>query len=115
MEMDEGLTTDKAVVKRVCSRFDKRREWDEMELSTVGPMTRMKLEEIPTKLEEMRRCASAHKIPGQASIQTGSGVHEFMVGDHDHPQTDDIFSKMNRLIRIMKRKENSVPYLDLTE
>ena len=67
------------------------------------------------QLEEMRRCASAHKIPGQASIQTGSGVHAFMVGDHDHPQTHDIFSKMNRLIRIMKTKENSVPYLDLTE
>ena len=29
LETDDGLTTDWAMVKRVCSRFDKRREWND--------------------------------------------------------------------------------------
>ena len=32
LEIDDGLTTDWAVVKRVCSRFDKRREWGDEEI-----------------------------------------------------------------------------------
>ena len=33
LEIDDGLTIDWAVVKRVCSRFDKRREWND-----AGPL-----------------------------------------------------------------------------
>ena len=40
LEMDKGLTTDWMVVKRVCSCFDKRREWNDESSSLVGPVTR---------------------------------------------------------------------------
>ena len=45
LETDDGLTTDWAVLKRVCSRFDKRREWSDEGLSTSGPVAARKLEE----------------------------------------------------------------------
>ena len=36
LETDEGLTADWAVVKRFCSRFDKRREWSDQGLEAAG-------------------------------------------------------------------------------
>ena len=38
LETDEGLTTDWAVVKGVCSRFDKRREWSVGGSSATRPV-----------------------------------------------------------------------------
>ena len=55
LETDEGLTTDWAVVKRVCSRFDKRQDSNNEGSSTTGATTWKKLEDpIPTPSEEMR-------------------------------------------------------------
>ena len=37
LETNEGLMTDWAVVKRVCGRFDKRREWNDVGSSVGWP------------------------------------------------------------------------------
>ena len=39
LETDGGLTTDWAVVKRVCNHFDKQREWNDEGMSLAGPTT----------------------------------------------------------------------------
>ena len=56
LETDEGLTADWAVVKRFCSRFDKRHEWSNAGPWAAGPTTGKRLEEtILAKMEEMPR------------------------------------------------------------
>ena len=45
LEKDDGMTANWAVVKRVCNRFDKRREWGDEGPSTSGPVVARKLEE----------------------------------------------------------------------
>ena len=45
LETDDGLTADWATVKRVCDRFDKRREWGYEGPSTSGLVVARKLEE----------------------------------------------------------------------
>ena len=45
LETDDGLTTDWAMVKGVCSRFNKRREWGDEGPSISGPVVARKLEE----------------------------------------------------------------------
>ena len=60
LETDEGLTTDWAMVKRVCSRFDKQREWNE-EGSTST--TRGLMGEGATRSGEAKRRADLGPIP----------------------------------------------------
>ena len=69
----EMLTTDWAVVKRVCGHFDKRHDWNNPESSTSGAGAKRKLEEpVPTRAEETRRwlksgtgtCQRYEKGPG---------------------------------------------------
>ena len=45
LETDDGLTTDWAVLKRVCRHFDKQREWGDEGPSTSGLIVARKLEE----------------------------------------------------------------------
>jgi hypothetical protein len=53
LEIDDGLTADWAVVKRVYGRFDKRRDWAETESVVAGTATTRKAEAAPpTKREE---------------------------------------------------------------
>ena len=53
LETDEGLMADWAMVKRVCSRFEKQREWSDEGSSTLGPVVAWKLEEpLSTRKEE---------------------------------------------------------------
>ena len=51
LETDDGLTADWAVVKRVCGRFDKRREWVDKGLTGAGSFAARKLE--PTLKQKM--------------------------------------------------------------
>ena len=44
LETDDGLTTDWAVVKRVCGRFDKRREWVDKGLTGASSVATRKVE-----------------------------------------------------------------------
>ena len=56
LETNEGLTTDWAVVKGVCNRFDKRHEWSNEGPLAVSAATGRKLDEpIPARMEEARR------------------------------------------------------------
>ena len=58
LETDKGLTTDWAVVKRVCSRFDKRRDWSDGSTSGSGPVPGRRLEEpvsVPAGRKEETR------------------------------------------------------------
>ena len=44
LETHDGLMADWAVVKRVCKRFDKRREWGDKGSSGVGSVAKRKSE-----------------------------------------------------------------------
>ena len=64
LETDEGLTTDWAVVKGVCNRFDKRLEWSDEGPLAAGMATGRKLEEpILAQMEEMRRWIESGMVP----------------------------------------------------
>eukprot|EP00250_Pteridium_aquilinum_P006258 c16214_g1_i1 orf=564-2759(+) len=49
------------------------------------------------KLEGLRLSTSAWKRPGQAFLEVGSSIYDFVVGDTDNPQCEDIYAKLNRL------------------
>ena len=55
LETDDGLTADWAVVKRVCSHFDKRLEWGDEGSSAARPVTARKFDEpSPARKEQTR-------------------------------------------------------------
>ena len=55
LDTNDALTTDCAVVKIVCDRFDKRREWGDEESSVARPIPARKFgEPSPTRKEETR-------------------------------------------------------------
>ena len=47
LETEDGLTADWAAVKRVCGRFDKRREWADNGATGAGSVAARKLETAP--------------------------------------------------------------------
>ena len=52
LETDEGLTTDWAIAKGVCSRFDKRCEWSDQGLEAAGTVAGKRSEEpTPARME----------------------------------------------------------------
>jgi hypothetical protein len=56
LETNDGLTTDWAVVKRVCGRFDKHRDWADADSVGVGAFPAKKVKENPpASREETRR------------------------------------------------------------
>ena len=55
LQTDDGLTTDWSVVKRVCGRFDKRRDWEEKDSAGAGTMSaRIAEAPLPARKEETR-------------------------------------------------------------
>jgi hypothetical protein len=52
LETDDGLTADWAVVKRVCGRFDKQRDWAEADSVGAGAATTKKVEAGPPARRE---------------------------------------------------------------
>ena len=55
LETDDGLTADWAVLKRICDRFDKRREWVDKGSMGAGSVAARKLEvSSPARREETR-------------------------------------------------------------
>jgi hypothetical protein len=70
LEIDDGLTADWAVVKRVCGRFDKRRDWAEADSMGAAAATTKKVEATPpAKREETRRWTD----DGSTSTNTAKG------------------------------------------
>ena len=78
LETDDGLTTDWAMVKRICSRFEKRREWGDEGPSTSGLVVTRKLEEpFAAQREETRSCLESGEAPtGLAKGPTGGATLE---------------------------------------
>ncbi|KAG9443476.1 hypothetical protein H6P81_014816 [Aristolochia fimbriata] len=61
------------------------------------------------KVSELRKVMKAEglaKDPGRSSIEHGGMVHNFIVGDRAHPQTKDIYSKLND----MKKRLHAAGY-----
>ena len=55
LETEDGLTADWGAVKRVCSRFDKRREWAHNGATGSGSIAARKLEPAPQVRREETR------------------------------------------------------------
>ncbi|MCO5585993.1 hypothetical protein L7F22_039930 [Adiantum nelumboides] len=49
------------------------------------------------KIEELRLCANAWKKPAKAFIEIDNHVHSFIVGDKCHPQSKEIYAKLESL------------------
>jgi phosphopantothenoylcysteine synthetase/decarboxylase len=73
LETDDGLTTEWAVVKRVCGRFDKRCDWAETDSVGAGAATTKRVEATPpARKEEARRWpAAARRRPARPKAHPG--------------------------------------------
>ena len=69
LETNWGLMTDWAIVKEVCSRIDKRRDWKEKGSSSVGPAVEIRAEPTPIRAEVSRRWPEPGPPP--ANVVTG--------------------------------------------
>ncbi|KAF9603595.1 hypothetical protein IFM89_037094 [Coptis chinensis] len=54
------------------------------------------------ELRKLMRENGVKKKPGKSWIELHNTVHEFVAGDHSHPQADDIYSKLEHLMTEMK-------------
>eukprot|EP00250_Pteridium_aquilinum_P020361 c24790_g5_i2 orf=226-3333(+) len=53
-------------------------------------------------IDDQRKKADAWKIPGRAWIEIDKEVHEFVVGDRTHPQSNKIYATLKRLAVVLK-------------
>eukprot|EP01018_Ginkgo_biloba_P022189 Gb_02998 [translate_table: standard] len=63
------------------------------------------------KVRKMMKDRGVKKEPGLSWIEVKNRVHVFLVGDRAHPQTEAIYTELERLIRKMK-KAGYVPNTD---
>ena len=68
------LETNRATVKEVCSRIDKRRDWKEKGSSSAGPAVGTRAEPTPTRVEAARRWPELGPPPG--NMVAGPGLEE---------------------------------------
>lgn len=54
------------------------------------------------KIRKLMRENGVRKEPGKSWIEIRNRIHEFVSGDHSHPQADGIYSKINELLVEMK-------------
>ena len=73
---DKGLMTDWTIVKRVCSHFDKRWEWNDAGVSAAGPTTGKRTEEIPTRSEETRMQLKSGPVLNMVEGPSGGAAFE---------------------------------------
>ncbi|KAK1399155.1 hypothetical protein POM88_009018 [Heracleum sosnowskyi] len=50
-----------------------------------------------SKVREMMRKRGVKKVPGCSAIEHKGMVHEFVVGDKSHYQSEDIYSKLDEM------------------
>ena len=75
MEKDEGLMEEWAVVKRVCSRFDKRHDWNDAGSSSIGPgAERMPEEPVSTRTDETRWWLESGTMPANVVVGPSGGA-----------------------------------------
>jgi pentatricopeptide repeat protein len=64
------------------------------------------------EIRELRKCANAWRKPGKAWIEVDNKIHEFVVGDKNHPECEKIYGVLHRMREAME-KEGYVPGTDL--
>lgn len=64
------------------------------------------------KIQSLRKDVGVWKKPGKAWIEINERVHEFIVGDKTHPQSDSVYAKLESLRGPMK-EEGYIPQLGL--
>ena len=74
LETNDGLTVDRAVVKGVCGRIDKRRDWKEKGSSIVGPTLKTRADPTPTRTKETRRWLESSLAPPNVVAGPSEGV-----------------------------------------
>ena len=62
LETYDGLTTDWAMVNKVCIHFDKQREWNDKGSSSTGLTTMGIAGNVPTRSEETRRWLESGRV-----------------------------------------------------
>lgn len=55
-----------------------------------------------SKLRELMKERGVRKDPGSSMVELGGMVHEFVVGDRSHPQTEEIYNKLNEMGKRLK-------------
>lgn len=68
------------------------------------------MQEDVEKVEQLKKSANVWKKPAKAFIEVDNHVHDFIVGDRSHPQSDDIYKKLNSLDTQMR--EEGYTHLD---
>ena len=53
-------------------------------------------------LRQVLKKRGVRKVPGMSSIHVGSQVHQFSAGDKSHPQTREIYSMLDEMIRRLR-------------
>ena len=74
LETNDGLTVNRAVVKGVCGRIDKRRDWKEKGSSTIGSIVETRAEPAPTRTEETRRWLESSPAPTNVVVGPSGGA-----------------------------------------
>ncbi|XP_039138721.1 pentatricopeptide repeat-containing protein At3g09040, mitochondrial-like [Dioscorea cayenensis subsp. rotundata] len=54
------------------------------------------------EVRQLMRDNGVKKEPGKSWIQVHNKAHEFVAGDHSHPQTDEIYATLRELLKQMK-------------
>ena len=104
LETDEGLTADWAVVKRVCSRFDKRREWSDEGATASGPVPARKLEEpVP---------GPAGKEDTRVWLETGSALNGVVKGPSGGAALEELTQMVRDLQIAQARRDSSEQHRD---
>ncbi|XP_010260127.2 PREDICTED: pentatricopeptide repeat-containing protein At3g62890-like [Nelumbo nucifera] len=71
------------------------------------------------RVREWMKCRGIEKIPGCSSIEIDNTVHEFIVGDKTHSQTQDIYAKLDEIYQKLESAgyvpDASVVLFDLDE
>ena len=100
LETDEGLTTDWAVVKRVCSRFDKRHEW-----SDGAP-------KAPVRRPEVSVSAPARREETRPWLEKGSTSNDQVKGSSGGAALEELTQMVRDLQIAQARRDSSEPPRD---
>eukprot|EP00250_Pteridium_aquilinum_P015521 c22629_g1_i1 orf=234-1814(-) len=61
------------------------------------------------RIEELRQCVNGWKKPAKAYIEVDNMLHSFSVNENQHPQSADIYEKINSLTRKVEEDEERMP------
>ena len=102
LETEDGLTADWAAVKRVCGRFDKRREWADNGATGAGSVAARKLEPAPqARREETREW-----------LETGSALTGVVKGSSGGAVLEELTRAIKDLQIAQARREGGKPARD---